>query len=740
MQIFGIRHHGPGSARQLLEALEANPPDILLIEGPPDANVLLPLVADPQLLPPVAILVFNPKNLQQVSFFPFAEFSPEWVAIRFALERKIEVRFFDLPMSHQFLLRQEAAEQFDFSKNDDSDEELLRLDPFSRIAKLAGFSDPERWWETLVERSPVQQIFPAIQNLMTALRDDKLLGGQPESRETLLREAWMRQEIREAQRQNFKKVGVVCGAWHAPALADFQKIKATADAAFLKTLKKVKTEAVWVPWSFDRLSKSSGYAAGVLAPMWYRLLFADRKNSTTYWFAGAAQVLRTNGVDVSPAHLVEAIRLADTLAKLRLTEVPGIEELREAAVATICGGVEKPLELIDSQMVIGEQMGEVPPSAAVAPLKSDLVAEAKTARLEISPKKISLELDLRKEKDLLKSRLLHRLNLLEIGWGDEQAVGGKKQGSFHENWTVVWQPEFEIKLIEQSVWGSTVEDAAGRFSNQKIRETDSLVELTGLMSAVLKADLPQVLPDLMRKLQSVAAISKDVLALAEALLPMARILRYGSARDLNLDFLEKLAEQIVPRVCVQLPAACQNLDDDSADEVLKIVLNFNRAIATLGKTDLENQWLNCLVELSAEPKIAPPLAGLATRFLFDKNLNPPELTATLLRQSLSQAAEPRDGARWLEGFLNGSGLLLVHHPGLWQILDAWLGDLDFEIFRGILPLLRRTFSKFEPAERQKMLDLAKNELSPAAAKSDSESFDEAQVAAVLPFLRLIFQD
>jgi hypothetical protein len=75
MQLYGIRHHGPGSARSLLRALTTQQPDCILIEGPPDADALLTHVAHADMVPPVALLIYNPKNLHQASFFPFAEFS-----------------------------------------------------------------------------------------------------------------------------------------------------------------------------------------------------------------------------------------------------------------------------------------------------------------------------------------------------------------------------------------------------------------------------------------------------------------------------------------------------------------------------------------------------------------------------------------------------------------------------------------------------------------------------------------
>ena len=42
VHLFGIRHHGPGSARSLERALDALDPASVLIEGPPEADAVLP--------------------------------------------------------------------------------------------------------------------------------------------------------------------------------------------------------------------------------------------------------------------------------------------------------------------------------------------------------------------------------------------------------------------------------------------------------------------------------------------------------------------------------------------------------------------------------------------------------------------------------------------------------------------------------------------------------------------------
>ena len=84
LTILPIRHHGPGSARSVARALETHPPDTLLIEGPVDADGLLPFLNDPALTPPVAVMAHVQGQPERSVFYPLAEFSPEFVAIRWA--------------------------------------------------------------------------------------------------------------------------------------------------------------------------------------------------------------------------------------------------------------------------------------------------------------------------------------------------------------------------------------------------------------------------------------------------------------------------------------------------------------------------------------------------------------------------------------------------------------------------------------------------------------------------------
>ena len=744
IEIFGIRHHGPGSARSLLQALTHFAPDAILIEGPPDAEALIPWVTNDQMRPPVAMLVYNPKNLSQASFFPFAEFSPEWQAMRFGLEQGAAVRFMDLPMSMSFVLRAQQTEELFHSE----EERKLAADqdPFRRMAALAGYSDPERWWDALVERrareadfEPQTSIFPLLINLMRVMREDKKQGETPE---TLLREAYMRQTIRQAQKDGFQRIAVVCGAWHSPALADLGRIKAGADAALLKGLKKIKTECTWIPWSFDRLAAQSGYGAGVVAPGWYRILWEHDgikgKSPSAIWLAQAANLLRAKDLPVSSAHVMEATRLADTLAVLRQTALPGLEELREAAVTVLCEGSDKMLELIDKELVIGDLLGAVPDAVVATPLKADFEQQVRSCRLEKSTLEKTLELDLREAAHLRKSQLLHRLHLLDLPWGKTAAVRDGKHGRFHENWELKWLPDFEIRLIEAGVWGSTVEEAAGNRTRQRVRDSENMTELVRLLDTLLKADLPTAVPDLLQKLRNLSALSQDVLLLADIILPLAEVLRYGNARQTDPEAIEQLLSRIIPRVCIQLPAACIGINEDVAMDILKKIMAVNRALGILQMPDYESLWVQTVDDILGSEHSAPLLSGVCCRLSFDKKRMTTAEAGNAMRYHLSPIRPPAAAAEWLDGFLHGSGLLLLHYPDLWTILNDWVGQLPGDYFREIMPVLRRTFSRFTGPERSKMLDLARNQRSAAVTVND-QTWNEERSAGVRTILNLILQ-
>ncbi|MCW2812021.1 MAG: hypothetical protein JWP61_2479 [Friedmanniella sp.] len=754
VEVFGIRHHGPGSARSLLAALEAYGPDVVLIEGPADADSLIPWVTAEGTEPPVALLAYAPEEPRVAAFWPYAVFSPEWQAMRWALERGVEVAFCDLPAAQVLAPRpatlldeEEPEHEADpdaavFAAGDPrpgagvdlgpggqvppgagsgglSPEERARWlaaharlasrDPLAALASAAGYDDPERWWDDVVELrhhgGPARPAspFPALTEAMAELR---LLALAPRDREAdreRRREAYMRQTIRAARKRGRQRVAVVCGAWHAPALT-WPLPPAVADARVLRGTPKRKVALTWVPWTHQRLATATGYGAGVTSPGWYHHLWTAPDQPVVRWLAAVAHALRDRDLPVSSAHVIEAVRLAETLAALRNRPMAGLAEVTEATRAVLCEGDDLAVRFVTDRLVVGQALGSVAPGVPTVPLDADLQRQSRTLRLRREPQVRTHDLDLRTSIDQARSRLFHRLRLLDLAWvvpGESTVVS---QGTFREVWESQWQPEYAIALVEAAVWGTTVESAAAARVAAVSRE-GSLQELTGAVERCLLADLPDALAELLRTLEAKAALDADVVHLMDALPALARAERYGDVRGTDTSVLRSVAQVLVLRICAGLTLAVVGAGEDDAAAMRLRIDGVSAAVGLLearaddaGGLDLRARWLATCRATADRADLHGLLGGRLVRLLADAE----ELDDVPLRfgRALSHGVPAARKAAWVEGFFADGATLLIHDAELRGLLDGWVAGLADEEFADVLPLVRRTFGTFSAAERR----------------------------------------
>ncbi|MEU8934498.1 DUF5682 family protein [Streptomyces sp. NPDC048409] len=760
--LLGVRHHGPGSARAVRAVLRARRPKAVLIEGPPEADALMQLAADPRMRPPVALLAHAVDEPGRSAFWPLADFSPEWVALRWALEHGVPARFIDLPAAHTLAWETEqetpaAPVDADAPRAEDGAPDAgrrLRVDPLAALAEAAGYDDPERWWEDVVEhRSGTEERdalapFTAVAEAMTVLRETYGTTGRDRDP---VREAHMRLRLRAAQREFGEDVAVVCGAWHVPALRARSTV--AADRELLKGLPKVRTDMTWVPWTNRRLARSSGYGAGIDSPGWYGHLFRAPDRPVERWLTKVAGLLREEDRIVSSAHVIEAVRLAETLAVMRGRPVPGLGETTDAVRAVLCEGSDVPLALVHDRLVVGDVLGEVPETAPAVPLQRDLAREQRRLRLKPEALERELELDLRKETDAGRSLLLHRLRLLGIGWG-EQAQSRGSTGTFRETWRLRWEPELSVRIAEAGVWGTTVEGAATARAEADAGRATALADVTALAELCLLAGLPDALPVVMRALADRAALDTDVGRLAQALPALVRSLRYGDVRGTDTRALAEVAAGLAERIFVGLPPACAALDADAAEEMRGHVDAVHTAVGLLaepgdapGGRGLWDRWRAVLRTLSGRDTVPGVLRGRAVRILLDEGELEPAEAARLMGLVLSPGTPPATAAAWVEGFVGGGGggMLLVHDERLLGLVDTWLTRVPPDAFTDVLPLLRRTFSAYDAGVRRTIGELVRRgpgrraEAPGAAGRTPgfAAEADEERAAAVLPVLRLL---
>jgi hypothetical protein len=686
VEVLGVRHHGPGSARSVRHALDELRPDVVVIEGPPELDALIPLAADPGLVPPVAGLVYAVDSPRRAAFYPFAVFSPEWVALRWAQEQGVDARFADLPATH-FLAD---------APDDDRGVVPRRADPLTVMARAAGYDDPERWWEDAVEHRRTSSLgqFAHLREVMREVR------GSLDADDDAKREAFMRRVIRAEMRAGRERIAVVCGAYHAPALDPAAYPPVSRDNALLSKLPRVKVAATWAPWTSQRLSYASGYGAGVRSPGWYQHLFVTPDDEVVAaWFVRVARALRGENLDASTASVVEATRLAEALAAVRGRPSVGLTELTDAAQAVLTEGSGLPLRLIDRTLVIGEQLGRVPESTPMVPLANDLARLQKSLRLKPSPTATVVQLDLRREAQLARSVLFHRLSILDVPWG-AQADAGTTTGTFKEAWELEWAPELAVAVIEASLYGTTVRSAAEARVDEEAEKADDLARLGSLIEQCLLAELPDGLRAVVAALADHTARQHDTQALLETVEPLARTCRYGDVRGVDVADVTQVLETVVVRAAVGLRPACASLDDDSAEAMRRAIEAAHRGVALVDVEELRETWHEALAVVARDEAIHGAVSGRVNRLLLDAGELPHEEAAARLSRRLSTASGGPAAAAWLDGFLTGEALLLIHGDDLLAIVDAWLAAAPDETFEDLLPLVRRTFSRYQPAERR----------------------------------------
>ncbi|MDR1486144.1 MAG: DUF5682 family protein [Planctomycetaceae bacterium] len=838
LNIFGIRHHGPGCARSLNAALERLQPDIVLVEAPPEGEEVIELAANPEMIPPVAMIVYTPDKPDAAVFYPFASFSPEWNAIQFALKKNISLRLIDLPWKHRFALdeiemqkeknsgqenehlpKQQSEDQ---SSNDSCSEDVklevagddnnnadagksfaqrIIDDPLGVLSSAAGFEDNETWWEQVIEQSKGEslEIFDGIFEAMSVLRErvnselgnmnqdnvnycNENSGGENQDngnsennirnknsrgvseyflrgRYEMLREAWMRQSVRKAVSEGFERIAVVCGAWHAPVLnviSDSELlVKLTpvekSDNFLLRKLPKTKVSVTWIPWTFSRLSYRSGYGAGVAVPGWYEHLWTVPDRAVIRWVSLAARLLRAESLDASSANVIEAVRLSETLASLRDCPVVGISEVNDAILTVLCRGDFVPLNLIRRKLETGFRIGSVPKETPAVPLSRDIEAEQKRLRMKVSEEIISIDLDLRKETDRAKSRLLHRLNLLGVSWGKLQCDQVRAAGTFHEFWQLQWQVEFPVQIIEANALGNTIESAVGGAIRVKADSIRTLAGLTELIECVLPAEVSdKVIDDLLERLRNESAVSSDVSGLMLSIPPLVNVLHYGNVRGTKAAMLLPVYNVIFERILAGLVSASASLDDDAAARRIVEVDAVHNALKLCSTDEQRNDWQAVLAAVARSEVIHGLLCGRCTRILYEEGVISEEELGCRIGLSVT-AADAVKVAQWMQGFLYGSGQLLLQFDLLWSILNSWVCSLSDDIFTGLLPLLRRAFSEFSAPEvkmmgaKIKRLGLPDNFVTKNIPKTQTtqptqpkkDQLDKKRIEQIIPILQKI---
>ncbi len=737
--LIGVRHHSAAMARVIAQILQEFEPQALLIEMPSDFASWLDYLADEQTHAPVAMSAVDADG--SLGFYPLADFSPEFVAVRWAFAHGIPVIPCDLSVS----ARLSDSPPGDVGAND-SDETPPPIPKHHGLLKAlmqrTQSSDTGQLWERLVES-------PAMMSDAEAVRRSALTFGWAvrESCELIsprdvLRETAMRQAIREAPQHS----AAIVGAFHAPVLTPTAIERyANSDSLRLAAM-TVSPETVGVslvPYDFEQLDERSGYPAGVRDPVWHQRMVESSSlqamdRASIEMVVDICRAMRQRGHVAGTPDASEIVRMMRDLATLRQLPTAGRSELIEALQSCLAQGelngrareVARAAQLV----LVGHRRGQVTsrtPRCGLALAIDELLSELSlpTSSDIPSPSKQEMRevrLDvLRGARDRAKAVVLRRLSVLGVPYAervDTLATGQRE--NLAERWQVGWRQGTSATVESLSRFGVTLQQAVAGALRFRFRqdaeispgvsgEDSNPKRLLERLELAAECGLVEMLTSELPTLNGLFLQTAGLAELVQALTLWGRI-EAGHIAALPIEPADALpphvqhfdAQPYSELQAVMLEAALQRLDGLAGSNDLQDVVG----VCDLAQWFYDGRsrspdrllsWCRRALRSGADSMCGTGAGVLA---LFEQ-LDRAQLSG--LVGGWFDQANCKETRQKLKGRMRGLVQVLfpqmVCDPSWLEGLEDRLQTSDDERFLQRLPALRGAFHDFSPADRQRLL-------------------------------------
>ncbi|WP_441290743.1 DUF5682 family protein [Sorangium sp. KYC3313] len=776
VHLFPVRHHSPRSSATLRAYLDEVRPKAIFVEGPSDATPLLEALVDPKTVPPVAILGYRTDGEPASSLWPFAAYSPEYVAVKWAFEHGVRVELIDIPVGttlapfdgalvghddaddpggHEREIDEDRGEQGEHDGHGEPGEhaddggagdggdggpasaEGEQESIYAACARARGFRSFEEFWEASFEApryepGPFREALLAYADLVRS-DGDRLIHRA--------RDAYMARSILERMGPDLAphEVAAVLGAAHAAAFA----ARDVDPALEARLPAPIPCAVTLIPFSFPRLSEQLGYGAGNRAPQYYQRAHdagGDFRRATLEVLIDFTEHLRLRGFMASLADTIEAFRLAVSLAELRGKAEPGLDEVREATIATMCRGDATHVDGFLWPAVIGRNVGRVGGGIGKNSLQEEFWREVRERRLPATDAPESFRLSLTNEVEVGTSVLLHRLRIAKIpyaAYAGTRAAGrggagarGQRRGQaaseappdellrqLSETWEAQWTPATDVALVEKIVLGDTLEQVATRLLEEDLAACHTTGEAADVLLNAVLASSARAAASALDACDRFATGDSDLPSLARACRAFAGLASFGSSRSLSSlgdGVIAAMLEKTFARAVLRVHGGCTGSDEAVAPA--------KEALRTLHDVALSQPivdraaWFEAARALVDSDAVNPTASGLACGLLYlaqelddrgDREGGSPDhdgAVARIVGLRLGSAAPPEAAASFLAGFLEVNALVLVKSRPVVEALDAFLGGILPERFKDTLPVLRRAFAALGATERRYLLE------------------------------------
>jgi hypothetical protein len=716
IRVFGIRHHSPACARRVGEIIRRERPKAVLIEGPSDFNPRLAELFLPHRLPIALYSYAHTEAGPAQCWYPFLDYSPEWVALHAGREAGAELGFIDLP-HWRYRALEETRRRADAGRTDSRER---YADVVGTLCKRFHCDGADALWDHLFEAAPAEELDARLDLYFAELR-----GADPGTSADAAREDFMARHI-AATAQRYQDdpealILVVCGGWHRPALA---RLWAEHFAAGVADIPEPPAPpdggpagCYLVPYEFRQVEALAGYGAGMQSPLFYQWCWeAGRAAAVDQAIAAVVRRFRDKQVPFATADFVGLQRVVGGLAQLRGHAPPTRADVLDGFLATavrealdrrppwsergVLTASDHPVLREALLALTGEGRGRLDGATPQPPLLRDV--ERILTELDLLPSAAARQvtLDRRDSLDRRRAETLWRLKLLGVG-GVVAREAQPKRATRHlpehlryeELWTLVRDERWEPDLIEASLHGATLAQAAENALLADLQAGSAPSLAAGLIRAV-QAGFRDLGERLAHELAGCLPACHDHGALAGAGLPLLELARHGfwgvALRDVLGPSLAGMGERVLWLLDGHQAVSPAPVDGD-VDAV-----RFLMGLVDLAPAEFDGAFTVAAVARLARRREAPPtLRGAALGAAYGwESIGAAEVLA------LVRAVPPRDElGDLLYGLFATARALATQDTVIVAAIHGAVEALPVEDFLVALPSLRGAFGWFPPRER-----------------------------------------
>jgi hypothetical protein len=745
--VMPVRHHSPACALQVRAAIADLSPSAVLIEGPRGMTSLIPLLAHPQAVLPLAIYTYAVRTTRAQAqrwsaYYPFCDYSPEYVAIAEAAAQGIPTSFIDLEFAEQAVLDADravaAADEDGSAPLPPAGGSLLEEGHYRHsrrlqaLAERLGCRDHEDLWEHLFEAdaettSRREHVDRVTAYCLLARRDHteaELTADGTTEREAEM--AWHVKAALAAREADAGPVLVVVGGFHAVALPGLLAAPPPRPSV---SMAGVTADSAIIRYTFERLERLNGYASGMTSPAWHQHLWNLMSDGTPAPRATAAltalldvtaELRRRHHMPVPTPAVAAAYEQTLRLAELRDRPAPLRSDLLDAVTSCFVKGevdVEGALVRAAARHVLtGSAVGTVPPGAGTPPLVVDTLDRLRRARLDLDGlERRVTALDIyRRPEHRASSRMLHGLALLAVPFAHRVAgpdfAAGVGLDRLQEKWEYLWSPATEGSLVEASAYGPTLPEAVlARFEEHLAAQRDSGArrdarQATGLLAQACVLGLHGQASAILQLVAEAIATDAAFDGLVGATVQLA--LLSESREPLEAQHLTRLPDVLRATYerAIYLGRELTGAQCEPAAAAQALVSLRELLVGVAGESlDADLYWQ--MVERLRDGHDRALVRGAAAGLCYSAGRLDSAGLAQAVAGHLAGTSSPADAV----GFLRG--LLVTARESAWQELpllervDEQLAGWDADTFIAHLPELRLAFAGMTPSETDRIATL-----------------------------------